>query len=102
MVLMTDDEVRHKLEELPDWHRADAAEPSITATYQFDYFSTALGFVIEVGGDAEHMNHHPDIHILWNTVILVLSTHSQGGLTRGDFEIARRISRRHDRCRPRS
>ena len=97
MRLVTDDEITTKLEALPDWHRADPDEPSITATYQFDYFSTALAFVNGVGGDVEQMNHHPDVHILWNTVILVLSTRSEGGSTQGDFEIARRISKRHDR-----
>ena len=97
MKILPDGEVTKKLEALPDWHRAEADEPSITATFQFDYFATALAFVNEVGNDAEHMNHHPDIHILWNTVILVQSTHSAGGLTQGDFEIARRISNRHAR-----
>ena len=97
MKTLTDDEVTHQLETLPDWHRAEAAEPSITATYEFDYFSTALAFVNEVGEDAEHLNHHPDIHIFWNTVILVQSTHSGAGLTQGDFEIARRISNRYAR-----
>ena len=60
-----------------------------------------LAFVNEVGEDAEHLNHHPDIHILWNVVILIQSTHSVGGLTLGDFEIARRISNRHARRRAR-
>jgi len=60
-----------------------------------------LAFVNEVGQDAEHLNHHPDIHILWNKVILVQSTQSAGGLTLGDFEIARRISLRHARWRAR-
>ena len=97
MKALSDGDITTKLEALPDWHRAEVDEPSIAATYQFDYFSTALAFVNEVGEDAEHMNHHPDVHILWNTVTLVLSTHSVGGLTQSDFEIARRISNRHAR-----
>ena len=101
MKTFTDSEVTKKLEALPDWHLAEAAEPSITASFEFDYFSTALAFVNEVGEDAEHLNHHPDIHILWNVVILIQSTHSAGGLTPGDFEIARRISNRHARRRAR-
>ena len=70
---VTGSEVIRRLEALPDWHRADGDKPSITATFEFDYFSTALAFVNEVGQDAEHLNHHPDIHILWNKVILVQS-----------------------------
>ena len=38
------------------------------------------------------MNHHPDIDIRWNKVTLVLSTHSEGGLTAHDFELAHRIN----------
>ncbi len=38
------------------------------------------------------MNHHPDIDIRWNKVTLVLSTHSEGGLTNNDFELAHRIN----------
>ncbi len=38
------------------------------------------------------MDHHPDIDIRWNTVTLVLSTHSAGGLTAKDFKLASRIS----------
>jgi 4a-hydroxytetrahydrobiopterin dehydratase len=40
---------------------------------------------------AEQMNHHPDVAISWSTVTLTISTHSEGGLTAADFELARRI-----------
>ncbi len=46
---------------------------------------------IAVGALAEEMDHHPDIDIRWNTVTLRLTTHSEGGLTRLDLELARRI-----------
>ena len=42
---------------------------------------------------AEEMNHHPDVAISWNRVTVSLSTHSQGGLTDSDFELAERIDR---------
>jgi 4a-hydroxytetrahydrobiopterin dehydratase len=92
--LLTDDEVTQQLETLPDWHRADTDEPSITATYELDDFVAALAFVNKVGDEAEQLNHHPDIDIRWNKVILVLSTHSEGGLTQADIELATRIARR--------
>ena len=41
---------------------------------------------------AERANHHPDILIQWNKVTLTLSTHSAGGLTGADFNLARLIS----------
>ena len=42
---------------------------------------------------AEQANHHPDIDIRWNKVLLRLSTHSKGGLTGLDFALARRVDR---------
>jgi 4a-hydroxytetrahydrobiopterin dehydratase len=37
------------------------------------------------------MNHHPDLEISWKTVTVTITTHSEGGLTDNDFELARRI-----------
>jgi 4a-hydroxytetrahydrobiopterin dehydratase len=54
-------------------------------------FADAMGFVNEVAGLAEAMNHHPDITIRWNTVSLRLSTHSAGGITDKDVALAGQI-----------
>jgi 4a-hydroxytetrahydrobiopterin dehydratase len=54
-------------------------------------FADALAYVNAVGAMAEEMDHHPEIDIRYNTVTLRLSTHSAGGLTRLDLELARRI-----------
>jgi 4a-hydroxytetrahydrobiopterin dehydratase len=54
-------------------------------------FAEALAFVNEVGALAEARDHHPDIDIRWNTVTLRLSTHSEGGITERDLELAARI-----------
>jgi 4a-hydroxytetrahydrobiopterin dehydratase len=54
-------------------------------------FADALAYVNGVGALAEEMHHHPDIDIRWNTVTLRLSTHSEGGLTHLDLDLARRI-----------
>ena len=54
-------------------------------------FADALAYVNDVGTLAEKMSHHPDIDIRWNAVTLRLSTHSEGGLTERDLELARRI-----------
>jgi 4a-hydroxytetrahydrobiopterin dehydratase len=50
-----------------------------------------LAFVNAVGERAEAANHHPDIDIRWDTVTLRLSTHSEGGLTQKDVDLAREI-----------
>jgi 4a-hydroxytetrahydrobiopterin dehydratase len=54
-------------------------------------FAGALKFVNAVGELAEARDHHPDIDIRWNTVTLRLSTHSEGGITERDLELAARI-----------
>jgi 4a-hydroxytetrahydrobiopterin dehydratase len=90
--LLSESDVTARLAELPDWTRADADEPSITATYELADFAAALAFVNAVGAEAETRNHHPDIDIRWNVVTLVLSTHSEGGLTQLDIEAAHRFN----------
>jgi len=54
-------------------------------------FADSLAFVNAVGALAEEMDHHPDIDIRWNKVTLRLSTHSAGGITQADLDLAARI-----------
>ena len=89
--LLTAAEITDQLKNLPDWRTVDDGK-AIAATFKFADFKTALHFVNQVGDEAEELNHHPDVDIRWNKVILTLSTHSEGGLTQRDFELAPRIS----------
>ena len=67
---------------------------SIVREYKLADFARAIAFVNRVGDLAEAANHHPDILLHgWNRVRLVLSTHSQGGLTDADFALAHQIDR---------
>jgi 4a-hydroxytetrahydrobiopterin dehydratase len=62
---------------------------AITRDHEFDDFAAALAFVNRVGEKAEASNHHPDILIHgWNKVRLTLSTHSAGGVTQADIDMA--------------
>ncbi len=54
-------------------------------------FAEALAYVNEVGRVAEEAGHHPDVSIHWDTVTLRLSTHSLGGITDADLDLAARI-----------
>ena len=56
-------------------------------------FAGALAFVNAVGALAEAADHHPDIDIRWDTVTLRLTTHSAGGLTAKDLQLAAQIDR---------
>jgi 4a-hydroxytetrahydrobiopterin dehydratase len=87
--LLTDDEIERQLGDLPGWTR-DGQE--IRARYEAPDFPTGIRLVDEVASEAEAMNHHPDIDIRWTTTTWALSTHSEGGLTQFDFELAHRIA----------
>ena len=67
---------------------------SIRRTYAFPSFRSALAFVQFVGELAEAEDHHPDIDIRYSKVTLTLSTHSAGGLTEKDFDLAALIDSR--------
>ena len=87
--LLTDEEIERQLGDLPGWTR-DGDE--ISASYEAPDFPTAIRLVDEVAIEAEDMRHHPDIDIRWRTVKFVLSTHSEGGLTQLDVELAHRVA----------
>ncbi|MBI3811542.1 MAG: 4a-hydroxytetrahydrobiopterin dehydratase [Nitrospirae bacterium] len=81
-------EIQQKLKELDGWRQED---DSIKKQYVFESFMPAVQFVNRVAGKAEAADHHPDITILYRKVTMVLSTHSEGGLTEKDFALAKQI-----------
>ena len=85
---LTDDAVAEGLQGSA-WKREGEA---IVRDWTFADFREAMGWVNRVAELAEEANHHPDISVHdWNKVRLTLSTHSVGGLTQGDLDMARRI-----------
>ena len=88
MALLNDDQIQEQLERVPEWERDG---DSIKREFKFEDFQASVDFVNRITPPAEGMNHHPDITIRWNQVECTLSTHSQGGLTQDDFELAARI-----------
>ena len=90
MTPLNDAEIEERLATVGDWHRS--AQHSIVRELNLPDFAAAIAFVNRVAELAEAANHHPDILVHgWNKVRLTLSTHSQGGLTDSDFELARQI-----------
>ncbi len=71
------------------WHEENN---KLVREFSFDDFAGALAFVNRVGALAEAANHHPDIHLSWGKVRIALSTHSAGGVTEKDHELARSIN----------
>ena len=89
MAVLSDDEVRQQLEGLDGWSLEGG---SIVSDLQFPGFPDAVAFVVRVSFAAEEANHHPDLDIRYNRVRLALSTHSEGGITARDIDLARTIS----------
>lgn len=88
MALLSDSEIAEKLAALPGWERAGEA---IEKSFKREDFVGSVRFVEAVVGPAEEMGHHPDLAISWDTVTVTITTHSEGGLTANDFELAGRI-----------
>ena len=61
---------------------------TLTHTYKFPSYLAGIDFVVAVAKAAEGMNHHPDLQVGWRKVGVVLSTHSAGGITGLDFQLA--------------
>jgi len=86
--LLSDDELHAALKDLPEWTRTG---DEIARTVEASTFPAGIELVRRVAVAAEEADHHPDIDIRWRRVTFTLSTHSAGGLTRLDVELARRI-----------
>jgi 4a-hydroxytetrahydrobiopterin dehydratase len=88
MALLSDNEIETGLAGLPGWELSGQA---ITKKFERGDFVGSVKFVDALVGPAEAMNHHPDLEISWDTVTVTISTHSEGGLTAADFELAGKI-----------
>ena len=86
--LLDAEEVGRQLEALPGWYGDVTA---LHRSYELPDFTTAVRGVDEIALLAEDMDHHPDIDIRWRTLHLTLSTHSAGGTTQLDIELAHQV-----------
>jgi 4a-hydroxytetrahydrobiopterin dehydratase len=77
-----------RLTDLPAWNGDTSA---IRREVDAPDFMTAIRIVDAIAEVAEQMDHHPDIDIRWKRLTFACSTHSAGGVTERDFELARRI-----------
>lgn len=89
MQKLTTTQIQEKLVNCPGW-TIDGL--NLTRQNSFKDFAEGLTFVNKVGEIAEKLNHHPDIHLSWGTVMVAIHTHSIGGLTELDFKFAGLVS----------
>ena len=86
--LLSMEDVAASLAQLDDW---SGDTDAITRTAKLPTFLGAIGVVDRVAVVAEEMDHHPDIDLRWRTLHLTLVSHSAGGVTELDVQLARRI-----------
>lgn len=85
---LSDEERAAALRGLPQW-RYEEAEKAIRRDFRFADFGEAFAFMTRSAIAAEKADHHPDWSNSWNKVAVALSTHSAGGVTAKDIELAR-------------
>ena len=87
-MLLSDDEIKQRLSSLAGWDRSG---DEFVREFDRGDFVGSVRFAEAIVGPAEELGHHPDLEISWATVRVRISTHSEGGLTATDFELAGRI-----------
>jgi len=88
MARLSEQEVAGRLKGAAGWTREGN---EIRRSFSFGKFADGIRFVDRVAAAADAMDHHPDIDIRYTTITMTLSTHSAGGLTAKDFDLAAKI-----------
>ena len=68
-----------------------AGGKKIKHEFKFNSYMEGLDFAVKVGKIAESQDHHPNIHIYYERVVIDLITHNIGGLSENDFIVAAKI-----------
>ena len=89
---LSEGQISAELKTLEGWRVVNG---NLHRVFEFKDFSQAFAFMTRVALAAEKMDHHPDWSNVWNKVTIDLSTHSAGGLTKNDFELAGKIQQIH-------
>lgn len=82
--------IQEHLKELEGW---TLENNGIEKKFKFKNFSQALGFIVQVGLEAEKSNHHPELFNVYNKVDIRLTTHDEGGVTDKDLQLAMAIEK---------
>jgi 4a-hydroxytetrahydrobiopterin dehydratase len=85
---LSPDQISAALQDLPQW---SGDENGLRRTVELPTFRDAVEAIVRIADVAEEMDHHPDIDLRWRTLHLAVVTHSAGGVTDNDVQLARRI-----------
>ena len=90
---LTKTEVTQKLKRLSGWKMVKGRN-AITKTFKFKDFIQAFGWMTSMAIYAEKKNHHPEWSNVYSTVIVTLSTHDSGGVTKLDLDMAQEMNKK--------
>ncbi len=88
---LIDDEANALAAQVSDEWRIEGTE--LRREFAFRSFNAAFGLATRIALLAEAQNHHPELEVGWGRLVVRLTTHSVGGLSRNDFIMAARIDR---------
>ena len=86
-------EVTQKLKRLSGWKMVKGRN-AITKTFKFKDFIQAFGWMTAMAIYAEKKDHHPEWFNVYSTVVVTLSTHDSGGVTKLDLEMAQQMNKK--------
>ena len=90
---LDDEEIRERLAGMPSWKVVNG---KLHRSFRFKDFVHAFGFMTSLALVAEDLDHHPDWSNVYNRVVIDLSTHDVGGITKLDFEFAEAANKLYD------
>ena len=85
---MACEDIRNKFEEIEGWEKVSDGRDAYTKLFKFSGFKQAFSFMTSIAMKAEQINHHPEWENVYNKVIITLTTHDAGGVSKLDYDMA--------------
>ena len=85
---MACEDIRNKFQEIEGWEKVSDGRDAYTKLFKFSDFKQAFSFMTSIAMMAEQINHHPEWENVYNKVIITLTTHDEGGVSKLDYDMA--------------
>ena len=85
---MACEDTRKKFQEIEGWEKVSDGRDAYTKLFKFSDFKQAFSFMTSIAMKAEQINHHPEWENVYNKVIITLTTHDVGGVSKLDYDMA--------------
>ena len=85
---MACEDIINKFQEIEGWEKVSDGRDAYTKLFKFSDFKQAFSFMTSIAMKAEQINHHPEWENVYNKVIITLTTHDVGGVSKLDYDMA--------------